>query len=73
MALMGIGHAVHAVFTVRTSQGAERPADATIASGDAIEVARNGFVYNFNRYFPIITGGLTFITTIITIVTTLNQ
>jgi protein involved in polysaccharide export with SLBB domain len=60
-------------YTVRTSQGAERPADATIASGDAIEVARNGFVYNFNRYFPIITGGLTFITTIITIVTTLNQ
>lgn len=60
-------------YTVRTASGEQRGRDAVIASGDTIEVARNGFIYNFNRYFPVITAGLTFITTIITIVTALNR
>jgi polysaccharide export outer membrane protein len=60
-------------YVVRNAAGEELPQDTIISSGDSIEVVRNGFVYNFNRYFPIITGGLTFITTIITIVNALNQ
>ncbi len=59
-------------FTVHSAAGEPRPADAVIEAGDTIEVERNGFVYNFNRYFPVITTGLTFITTIITIVNALN-
>lgn len=60
-------------YVVRDVFGEAKPSDSTIGAGDTIEVLRNGFVYNFNRYFPIITSGLTFITTIITLVTTLNQ
>lgn len=59
-------------FTVESADGRARPSDAVIAAGDTITVERNGFVYNFNRYFPVITAGLTFITTIITIVNALN-
>ncbi len=60
-------------YTVRSADGTPRSDDAIIGPGDTVEVARNGFVYNFNRYFPIVTGGLTFITTIITIVNAVNQ
>lgn len=59
-------------YQVTSAAGESREGDAIIASGDSIEVLRNGFVYNFNRYFPIITAGLTFITTIIAIVNALN-
>lgn len=60
-------------YVITDALGNERAADSAVGSGDTIEVLRNGFVYNFNRYFPVITAGLTFITTIITLVTTLNQ
>lgn len=59
-------------FTVENADGETRPADSIIAAGDTIKVARNGFVYNFNRYFPVVTTAFTFITTIITIVNALN-
>jgi protein involved in polysaccharide export with SLBB domain len=39
-----------------------------IEPGDRIFVETNDFAYNFNRYFPIIATGITFITTIISIV-----
>jgi protein involved in polysaccharide export with SLBB domain len=42
--------------------------DTAIKPGDRIFVETNDFTYNFNRYFPIITAGIAFITTIITIV-----
>lgn len=60
-------------YEIRSSQGTPRPHDSIIQPGDTIDVNRNGFVYNFNRYFPVITSGLTFITTIIAIVNALNQ
>ena len=43
-------------------------AETPIRPGDRIFVETNDFTYNFNRYFPIITAGITFITTIISIV-----
>jgi len=39
-----------------------------IEPGDRIFVETNDFAYNFNRYFPIITAGIGFIATIISIV-----
>ena len=42
--------------------------NAVIKPGDRIFVETNDFAYNFNRYFPIITAGITFIATIISIV-----
>ena len=59
-------------YTIVGINGEPRPDDAVIRPGDTIEVERNGFVYNFNRYFPVITTGLGFITTIIAIVNALN-
>ena len=49
-------------------QGNPLEADTTIKPGDRIFVDTNDFAYNFNRYFPIITAGIAFITTIISIV-----
>jgi len=59
-------------YTIVGIDGEPRPNDAIIRPGDTIEVDRNGFIYNFNRYFPVITTGLGFITTIIAIVNALN-
>ncbi len=59
-------------YTILSAEGDRRPPDSIIQPGDTIEVARNSFVYNFNRYFPVITTGLGFITTIIAIVNALN-
>ena len=42
--------------------------DTEIRPGDSIFVETNDFTYNFNRYFPIISTGVTFIITIISIV-----
>jgi polysaccharide biosynthesis/export protein len=60
-------------FTVTDSSGEPRPIDFPIAAGDTIEVLRNGFVYNFNRFFPVITSVITFLTTMITLMAVLNQ
>lgn len=59
-------------YTILSAEGDRRPPDSIIQPGDTVEVARNSFVYNFNRYFPVITTGLGFITTIIAIVNALN-
>lgn len=59
-------------FVVTDATGTRRARDGRIAPGDRIEVARDGFIYNFNRYFPVITTGLGFITTIVTLITTLQ-
>ncbi len=60
-------------YIVYTADGEKREEDASIEAGDTIHVVSNDFVYNFNRYFPIITAGLTFITTLITIISSLSQ
>ena len=54
--------------TITDSEGNKRSPDAIVQPGDRIFVNSNSFVYNFNRYFPIITTGIAFITTIIAIV-----
>lgn len=60
-------------IAVTDPDGNRKPEGAPIEAGDTVHVSRNSFVYNFNRYFPVITGALGFIATIITLVTTLNQ
>jgi protein involved in polysaccharide export with SLBB domain len=54
--------------SISDSAGNSLEAGTTIQPGDRIFVETNDFAYNFNRYFPIITTGIAFITTIITIV-----
>jgi len=54
--------------SISDSDGNPLESDAVIKPGDRIFVETNDFAYNFNRYFPIITAGIAFITTIISIV-----
>lgn len=49
------------------------PAAAIIKPGDRIFVRTNDFTYNFNRYFPIITAGISLITAVITVVDALAK
>jgi len=56
-------------YRVYDAAGNLKPDDAPIDAGDHIEVARNSFVYNFNRYFPIIATGVGFIATIVATLT----
>jgi len=53
---------------ISDSDGNHLESNAVIKPGDRIFVETNDFAYNFNRYFPIITAGITFIATIISIV-----
>jgi protein involved in polysaccharide export with SLBB domain len=54
--------------SVSDSMGKRLDSDATVKPGDRIFVLSNDFAYNFNRYFPIITAGISLITTIISVV-----
>ena len=54
--------------SITDSKGKRLNSDTTIKPGDRIFVQTNDFAYNFNRYFPIITAGISLITTIITVV-----
>ena len=53
--------------------GKERDPSMPLMPGDTINVPTNDFVYNFNRHFPVVAGGLVFIITLIEIVTLANQ
>ncbi|MFW5711673.1 MAG: SLBB domain-containing protein [Spirochaetota bacterium] len=53
--------------------GNERDPYLPLMPGDTINVPTNDFVYNFNRHFPMVAGGLAFIITLIEIVTLSNQ
>jgi protein involved in polysaccharide export with SLBB domain len=53
--------------------GNEKDPGYPIAAGDTITVLNNSFVYNFNRYFPVVSTGFAFIATIISIITLSNQ
>jgi len=59
--------------SITGSQGNVRGLDGAIAPGDRIFVHTNDFVYNFNRHFPILTTGVAFIITIITIINLLVE
>ena len=58
---------------ITDSQGTIRGLDGTIVPGDRIFVHTNNFIYNFNRHFPILTTGMAFIITIITIINLLAE
>jgi protein involved in polysaccharide export with SLBB domain len=53
--------------------GNTRAPDMPIMPGDTIHVLNNDFVYNFNRYFPVVSTGFAFILTVIQIINLANQ
>ncbi|WP_319417191.1 SLBB domain-containing protein [Marispirochaeta aestuarii] len=59
--------------TVVDRYGKQQDPSYPIRPGDTITVLNNNFVYNFNRYFPVVTTGFAFILTIIQIVNLANQ
>ncbi len=56
------------IVNITDSKGNPRETDEIIQPGNRIFVQLNNFVYNFNRYFPIIVTGTAFVITIITII-----
>ncbi len=54
--------------TITDPDGNARKMDEITQPGDRIFVHLNDFIYSFNRYFPVITTGIAFIITIITII-----
>lgn len=61
-----------AELTIYNADGSEK-GDETIAPGDSIVVHTNSFVYNFNRYFPIISSSLAFVSAVVSLVLTFSQ
>src|SRR6056297_119566 len=59
--------------TIVDRNGNNRSHELPVMPGDTITVLNNDFVYNFNRYFPVVTTGFAFILTIIQIVNLANQ
>jgi len=59
--------------TILDRYGNEKNTNLPVMPGDTITVLNNDFVYNFNRYFPVVTTGFAFIITIIEIVNLANQ
>ncbi|ORC29001.1 hypothetical protein B4O97_18940 [Marispirochaeta aestuarii] len=59
--------------TVVDRYGNQQDPTYPISPGDTITVLNNNFIYNFNRHFPVVTTGLAFILTIISIVNLANQ
>lgn len=54
--------------TIIDASGKRLPPETPIDPGTRVFVETNDFAYNFNRYFPMITAGITLISTIITVV-----
>lgn len=52
--------------------GNKRNIDMPVMPGDTIHVLNNDFIYNHNRYFPVVTTGFAFILTIIQIINLAN-
>jgi hypothetical protein len=52
--------------------GNKRTIDMPVMPGDTIHVLNNDFIYNHNRYFPVVTTGFAFILTIIQIINLAN-
>jgi len=59
--------------TIVDKYGNSRDPAMPIMPGDTVTVLNNDFVYNFNRYFPVVTSGFAFILTIIQIINLANQ
>ena len=60
-------------YMILDTEGNERPPGSKVQPGDRVEVQRNNFVYQFNRHFPVIISGLTIVTTVISVLTLINQ
>jgi polysaccharide export outer membrane protein len=52
---------------VSDSNGKRRKRNVVIKPGDRVLVRSNGFTYNFNRYFPVVSAGLGIFTAVITL------
>lgn len=48
--------------SVKDATGKDKALDSGIEPGDTVYVHRNSFLYNFNRYFPLVTSALTLVT-----------
>ena len=59
-------------FFITDKDGIKRKTGEAIEPGDRIFVPINSFMYNFSTYFPVITAGISFITTIVSIIQLLN-
>jgi polysaccharide export outer membrane protein len=60
-------------FILRSAEGKEKRSGSAIEPGDTIHVQHNDFVYGFNRYVPLAATTVALITSIITLMTTLNM
>jgi len=59
--------------TIVDKNGNRRDPDMPVLPGDTITVLYNDFIYNFNRFFPVVAAGVAFILTIMEIVNVANQ
>ena len=53
---------------ITDSDGKARSRDESIEPGDKIFVRTNKFVYNFNRYFPLLTAGVAFTASVLNLI-----
>jgi protein involved in polysaccharide export with SLBB domain len=47
--------------SVKDATGNTKPMTEGVAPGDTVYVHRNSFLYNFNRFFPLVTSALTLV------------
>ncbi|MBT3272036.1 MAG: hypothetical protein HN368_02690, partial [Spirochaetales bacterium] len=59
--------------TISDAEGASKWDDDIIVPGDRIYARNNSFLYSFNTFFPVITSGVAFITTIINLIDLLSR
>jgi protein involved in polysaccharide export with SLBB domain len=52
---------------VRDSEGRRRHRKEPVQAGDRVYVRTNDFLYNFNRYFPVVSSGIALVTSILTL------
>jgi protein involved in polysaccharide export with SLBB domain len=60
-------------YVIYGSNGERRTDASDVRPGDRIEVERDNFVYQFNRHTPVILSTLTLVTTVISVLTLINQ
>jgi polysaccharide export outer membrane protein len=59
--------------SIKSAEGHRRKKNEPIQPGDRIYVHTNDFLYNFNKYFPVITSSAALITAVFTIINFLQQ
>ncbi len=54
-------------LSVRDPEGRRRHRKELVQAGDRVYVRTNDFLYNFNRYFPVVSSGIALVTSILTL------